>query len=62
MANIHGASLASHAAAREAKENSTACFAARAAGQAAATAHISQHVHQPNSREHVSLSIWNSKD
>lgn len=32
MADIRGASLAAHAAAREAKENKAACFAARAAG------------------------------
>jgi len=38
-----GASLAAHAAAREAKENNAACCAARAAGQAVATAHVPQH-------------------
>jgi hypothetical protein len=43
MADIRGASLAAHAAAREAKEDNTACFAARAAGQAVATAHVTQH-------------------
>ena len=43
MADIRGASLAAHAAAREARENNAACFAARAAGQAAATAHVPQH-------------------
>ncbi|MEZ4861374.1 MAG: hypothetical protein R3C14_08710 [Caldilineaceae bacterium] len=43
MADIRGASLASHAAARDAKDNSAACFAARAAGQAVATAHVPQH-------------------
>jgi hypothetical protein len=44
MADIRGASLSSHAAAREAKENDdSACFAARAAGQAVATAHVPQH-------------------
>jgi hypothetical protein len=43
MADIRGASLAAHAAAREAKENKAACFAARAAGQAVATAHVPQH-------------------
>jgi len=43
MAEIRGASLAAHAAAREAKENPAALFAARAAGQAVATAHIPQH-------------------
>ena len=44
MAVIRGASLTAHAAAREAKENNdAACFAARAAGQAVATAHVPQH-------------------
>ncbi len=43
MAEIRGISLAAHAAARDAKKNSAACFAARAAGQAVATAHVSQH-------------------
>jgi hypothetical protein len=43
MADIRGASLAAHAAAREAKENNAACFAAHAAGQAVAAAHVPQH-------------------
>lgn len=43
MAEIRGASLTAHAAARDAKENNAACFAARAAGQAVATAHVPQH-------------------
>lgn len=43
MADIRKAALAAHAAAREAKENDAACFAARAAGQAVATAHVPQH-------------------
>jgi len=43
MAEIRGASLAAHAAARQAKENHAAAFAARAAGQAVATAHVPQH-------------------
>jgi hypothetical protein len=43
MADIRGASLAAHAAARIAKDNNAACFAARAAGQAVATAHVPQH-------------------
>jgi hypothetical protein len=43
MSEIRGASLAAHAAARETKENNAACFAARAAGQAVATAHVPQH-------------------
>jgi hypothetical protein len=45
MADIRGASLGAHAAAREAKENNAACFAARAAGQAVATAHVPQHAY-----------------
>lgn len=45
MAEIRTASLAAHAAARQAKEegNQAACFAARAAGQAVGTAHVAQH-------------------
>lgn len=43
MSDIRGASLAAHAAARKAKENSPARFAARAAGQAVTTVHVSQH-------------------
>jgi hypothetical protein len=43
MATIRGASLAAHAPAREEKENVAACFAAHAAGQAVATAHVPQH-------------------
>lgn len=43
MADIRKVSLAAHAAAHEAKQNSASCFAARAAGQAVATAHVAQH-------------------
>ncbi|MDG6256767.1 MAG: hypothetical protein QCH35_04130 [Methanomicrobiaceae archaeon] len=43
MAGIRAASLAAHAAARDAKENDAACSAAHAAGQAVATAHVPQH-------------------
>ena len=43
MTDIRKAALSAHAAAREAKENKAACFAARAAGQAVATAHVPQH-------------------
>ncbi len=43
MADIRRASLSAHAAAREAKEDGPARFAARAAGQAVATAHVPQH-------------------
>jgi hypothetical protein len=43
MAAIRGASLSAHAAARDARENKPASFAARAAGHAMATAHVPQH-------------------
>ena len=45
MPVIRGASLAAHAAARKAKagHNDAACYAARAAGQAVATAHVPTH-------------------
>ena len=43
MADIRGASLSAHAAAKAAKENDAACFAAHAAGQAVATAHVPEH-------------------
>ncbi|MDO8480576.1 MAG: hypothetical protein Q7S65_02035, partial [Nanoarchaeota archaeon] len=43
MAGIRAASLAAHAAARDAKGSDLACFAARAAGQAVATAHVPEH-------------------
>jgi hypothetical protein len=45
MVDIRGSSLAAHAAARDTKENDAACFAARAAGQAVATAHVPQHAY-----------------
>ena len=45
MAEIRGASLRSHAAARAVKENDPALFAARAAGQAVATVHVAQHAY-----------------
>ena len=45
MAEIRGASLSSHAAARAVKGNDPALFAARAAGQAVATAHVAQHAY-----------------
>jgi hypothetical protein len=44
MPVIRGASLAAHAAAREVKKmDNAACYAARAAGQAVATAHVPTH-------------------
>lgn len=45
MAEIRGASLAAHAAAKDAKENEPASLAAHAAGQAVATAHVPQHAY-----------------
>jgi hypothetical protein len=45
MAEMRGASLAAHAAARDVKENEAACFAAHAAGQAVASAHVAQHAY-----------------
>lgn len=47
MADIRGASLASHAAARDVGEDSPARSAARAAGQAVATAHVPRHALGP---------------
>lgn len=45
MAEIRGASLSAHAAARAVEGNDAALFAARAAGQAVATAHVTQHAY-----------------
>ena len=45
MAVIRKASLAAHAAAREVREDSPARSAARAAGQAVATAHVPRHAY-----------------
>lgn len=45
MAEIRGAALGAHAAARDAASNLPASFAARAAGQAVATAHVPQHAY-----------------
>jgi hypothetical protein len=45
MAAIRAASLGAHAAARSVFVYDTACFAARAAGQAVATAHVTQHAY-----------------
>ena len=47
MAVIRKASLDAHAAAREAGEDSPARSAARAAGQAVATAHVPRHAYGP---------------
>lgn len=43
MAVIREASLSAHDAARDAKEDDAACFAAHASGQAVATAHVPTH-------------------
>jgi len=43
MADIRKVALSVHAAAREAGEGTAACSAARAAGQALATAHVPRH-------------------
>lgn len=48
MADIRNASLSAHAAAKRAKENSPARFAAHAAGQAVATAHVPEHAYGPS--------------
>jgi hypothetical protein len=45
MPVIREASLDAHAAAKAVKENDAACFAAHAAGQAVATAHVPQHAY-----------------
>lgn len=47
MAAVRKRSLDAHAAAREAEEGSAARFAARAAGQAAATPHVPSHAVGP---------------
>ncbi len=47
MAVIRKASLDSHAAARDVGENTSARSAARAAGQAVATAHVPRHAYGP---------------
>jgi len=45
MKDIRAASLGAHAAAREVDQEDSAVFAARAAGQAVATAHVTQHAY-----------------
>jgi hypothetical protein len=45
MAEIRARSLGAHASARRVKANLAACFATRAAGQAVATAHVTQHAY-----------------
>ena len=43
MSTIRAAALGSHVAARHAQKTPAACFAARAAGHAVGTAHVTQH-------------------
>ena len=45
MATIRAASLGAHAAAKDVKQSNDECFAAHAAGQAVATAHVPQHAY-----------------
>ena len=45
MAIIRAASLDAHAAAKDVKQSDVECFAAHAAGQAVATAHVPQHAY-----------------
>lgn len=45
MPVIRKASLDAHAAAKDVEDNNVACFAAHAAGQAVATAHVAQHAY-----------------
>lgn len=56
MADIRGTSLASHAAAREAGEDTSARSAARAAGQAVATAHVP--THSLGAAKYAQQAVW----
>lgn len=60
MAVIRKASLASHAAAREVGEDNPARAAARAAGQAVATAHV--RTHAPGAAIYALQAIWRATD
>jgi len=73
MAVIRGASLASHAAAREVGEDNPARSAARAAGQAVATAHVRTHapgaaiyalqaIHRAASPDEVDAAVTRERD
>lgn len=63
MADIRKASLASHAAAREVGEDNAARSAARAAGQAVATAHVPTHsISAANYALQVIYRVTNSSD
>jgi hypothetical protein len=56
MADVRKASLAAHAAAREVGEDGPARFAARAAGQAMATAHV--RTHSIAAAHYATKAIW----
>jgi len=58
MSAVRTASLGAHAAAREAEEDSPARFAARAAGQAVATAHVPSHA--PGAGWYAAKALWAS--
>ena len=60
MAAIRGASLASHAAAREAGDDTPARSAARAAGQAVATAHVL--THSLRAAVYALQAVWRAAD
>ena len=60
MAVIRGASLASHAAAREVGKNNAARSAARAAGQAVATAHV--RTHAPGAALYAQQAVFRAAD
>ena len=60
MADIRGASLAAHAAAREVGENTAARSAARATGQAVATAHVP--THSLGAAYYAQQAVWRAAD
>jgi len=60
MAVIRGASLASHAAARDVGEDTPSRAAARAAGQAVATAHVL--THSLGSAMYARQAVWTAAD
>lgn len=60
MAEIRGASLASHAAARDVGEDTPARSAARATGQAVATAHVS--THSLGAAIYAQQAVWRAAD
>ncbi len=60
MVDIRGASLASHATAREVGEDTAARSAARAAGQAVATAHVP--THSLGAANYAQQAVWRAAD